>query len=421
MSKYIVTGGNSLCGKIKIQGAKNAALPILAASLLCDEKCEIHNCPDISDVKVTVEILNYLGCRATFENGTVSVNPTYTDKSDIPENLMRKMRSSVVFMGAILGKMKTAKCSYPGGCEIGSRPIDLHLKAFREMGVKVEEDGGFINCCADKFQPAKIMLTIPSVGATENIMLLACKSEGRTVIVNAAREPEIVDLQNFLNAMGAKISGAGKSSIEIEGVKKLHGVNYSVIPDRIAAATAMFALLSAGGSAEITHINTDHVDSIISVVRECGAKVECKGKSALKVQCTKRIKSPESLIQTMPYPGFPTDAQSQLMASLATADGTGVIKETIFENRFNVASELMKMGADITVLDCSAVIRGVKRLHGAPVAAPDLRGGAALVVAALGAEGITEIDNTNYIDRGYENLEKTFCTLGADIKRCEDN
>ena len=313
--------------------------------------------------------------------------------------------------------MKTAKCSYPGGCEIGSRPIDLHLKAFREMGVKVDEEGGFINCSIDKTKPSKIMLTIPSVGATENIMLLACKGEGKTVIVNAAREPEIVDLQNFLNAMGAKISGAGKSSIEIEGVKKLSGVNYSVIPDRIASATLMFSVLSAGGDAELECINTDHIDSIISVVRECGATVEYSGKNAVRVVCRNRINTPRNLVQTMPYPGFPTDAQSQLMASLAAADGTGVIKETIFENRFNVAGELAKMGADITVIDCSAVIRGVSKLHGASVLAPDLRGGAALVIAALGAEGVSEIGNIQYIERGYENFETTLSMLGADIKR----
>ena len=419
MSKYIITGGNTLCGKIKMQGSKNAALPILAAAMLCDEKCEIHNCPDISDVKVTVEILNHLGCKAVFENGTVFVDSSCADKFDIPENLMRKMRSSVVFMGAILGRMKKAKCSYPGGCEIGSRPIDLHLKAFREMGVEVAESGGFINCNIENSKPAKIILTIPSVGATENIMLLACKLEGKTVIVNAAREPEIVDLQNFLNSMGAKISGAGKSSIEIEGVKKLSGSCYSVIPDRIAAATAMFAVVSAGGSAEITHINTEHVDSIISVVRECGARVECASKSVLKVTCTKRPKALHSLVQTMPYPGFPTDAQSQLMAALTVSEGTSVIKETIFENRFNVASELVKMGADITVLDCSAVIKGVKRLCGAPVVAPDLRGGAALVIAALGAEGVTEISNIKYIERGYENLENALCGIGVDIKRAD--
>lgn len=417
MNKYIVTGGSPLCGKIKMQGAKNAALPILAAAMLSDGKCEIHNCPDISDVKVTVEILNYLGCKAVFENGTVFVDPSGVDKFDIPESLMRKMRSSVVFMGAILGRMKKAKCSYPGGCEIGSRPIDLHLKAFREMGVEVAEDGGFIHCVADKVKPAKIMLTIPSVGATENIMLLACKSKGKTVIVNAAREPEIVDLQNFLNSMGAKISGAGKSSIEIEGVEKLSGSSHSVIPDRIAVATVMFAVLSAGGTAEITDVNTDHVESIVSAVRECGAQVECMGKSSLKVISKRRPQALKSRVQTMPYPGFPTDAQSQLMAALALSEGTSVIMETIFENRFNVVPELVKMGADITVIDRSSVIKGTEKLHGAPVMAPDLRGGAALIIAALAAEGKTEIGNIEYIDRGYENVENIFCSLGADIKK----
>ncbi len=416
MNKYIVAGGRPLCGSIRIQGAKNAALPILAAVLLSDGKCEIHNCPDISDVKVTVEILNHLGCRTYFQDGTVFADPVGVDKFDIPENLMRKMRSSIVFMGAILGRMKTAKCSYPGGCEIGGRPIDLHLKAFREMGVTVLEDGGFINCTVDDIKPTKLMLTIPSVGATENIMLLACKAKGKTVIVNAAREPEIVDLQNFLNAMGAKVSGAGKSSIEIDGVEKLYGCSYSVISDRIAAATAMSAVLAAGGTAEITHVNAEHIESIVSVVRECGAVVTCKN-SALTVKSTKRPQALSSIVQTMPYPGFPTDAQSQLMAALARSEGTSVIKETIFENRFNVVSELVKMGADITVLDCSAVIKGVKKLHGAPVTAPDLRGGAALVIAALGAEGNTEISNIEYIDRGYENLENAFNSLGADIKR----
>lgn len=416
MSKYIITGGNTLCGKIKMQGSKNAALPILAAAMLCDEKCEIHNCPDISDVKVTVEILNHLGCKAVFENGTVFVDSSCADKFDIPENLMRKMRSSVVFMGAILGRMKKAKCSYPGGCEIGSRPIDLHLKAFREMGVEVAESGGFINCNIENSKPAKIILTIPSVGATENIMLLACKLEGKTVIVNAAREPEIVDLQNFLNSMGARVFGAGTGVITIYAVKKLHDSEYTVMSDRIEAATFACAAVATGGRLFLNGIRANHMRAVINVLKKCGATV-VEYPDCIDIIAQSSPICPD-YVSTRPYPGFPTDAQSLIMSVMSCSKGEGTVVENIFENRFGHASELKKMGADIVINGCSAYVRG-NALTGALVSSRDLRSGASLTVAALAADGESIIQKAEFIDRGYDSFEKKLESVGAKIERIE--
>ena len=415
MCKYIIQGGSPLCGSVPVQGAKNAVLPILAASIIAEGETVIHNCPDMYDVKITLEILRHLGCRVKRERDTVIIDSTNITTHEVPECLTRKMRSSVIFTGAILARLGIALCSYPGGCELGLRPIDIHLKSFRQLGVSINEEDGFIKCKLDKFCPGSVHLGFPSVGATENIMLLASRQKGRTVITNCAREPEIVDLQNFLNLMGAKITGAGSSVIEIEGVDKLYPAEKTVMSDRIVAATMMFLSAATGGEFILENIIPLHIDSICSLLKESGALIRTEN-DRLYIKCSDRLKAPDS-VQTMPYPGFPTDAQSQLMAALTTMKGTSIINETIFENRFNTAAELKKMGADITIKDRIAVIRGIESLRPANVTAPDLRGGAALVIAALSSPGKTEIDNICYIDRGYENFEKIITSVGGSIQR----
>ena len=415
MCKYIIQGGKPLCGEVQIQGAKNAVLPILAASIIAEGETVIHNCPDIYDVKITLEILRHLGCKAVRQGHTVTIDSTTLSTHIIPEELTRKMRSSVIFTGAVLARLGITECSYPGGCELGLRPIDIHLKSFRQLGVSVTEEDGFIKCSLGKFLPGHIHLGFPSVGATENLMLLACKQHGKTVITNCAREPEVVDLQNFLNMMGAKIKGAGSSVIEIEGVLSLSPTEKTIMPDRIVAATMMFLAAAVRGEFTLKNIVPLHIDSITSVLKECGALVRCET-DRIYISCKERLKAPDS-VQTMPYPGFPTDAQSQLMSAIATMKGTSIINETIFENRFNTAAELKKMGADITIKDRVAVIRGVKNLRPANVTAPDLRGGAALVIAALGTEGKTEIGNIHFIARGYEEFDKLIASIGGDIKK----
>ena len=415
MCKYIIQGGNPLGGSIDIQGAKNAVLPILAASVIAEGVTVIHNCPDIYDVKITLEILRHLGCKAERDAHTVTIDSSGISTYVIPEELTRKMRSSVIFTGAVLARLGVTECSYPGGCELGLRPIDIHLKSFRQLGVNITEEDGFIKCRLDKFRPGHIHLGFPSVGATENLMLLACRQSGRTVITNCAREPEIVDLQQFLNLMGARIKGGGSSVIEIEGVPSLYTAEKSIMPDRIVAATMMFLAAATGSDFVLQNIIPSHVSSITSVLRDCGADIRCEA-HRLNINCHGRLKATDS-VQTMPYPGFPTDAQSQLMAALATMRGTSIINETIFENRFNTAAELKKMGADITIKDRIAVIRGVKALRPANVLAPDLRGGAALVIAALGTEGKTEIGNICYIERGYESFDKLISSIGGNIQK----
>ena len=415
MCKYTIYGGNPLCGTVKIQGAKNAVLPILAASIIADGETVIHNCPDIYDVKITLEILRHLGCTVTLEGSTVKIDSTTLSTYIIPEDLTRKMRSSVIFTGAVLARLGITECSYPGGCELGLRPIDLHLKSFRQLGVDIYEEEGYIKCKLNKYLPGKIHLGFPSVGATENLMLLACKQKGKTVITNCAREPEIVDLQDFLNMMGAKISGAGSSIIEIEGVDRLIPAEKTIMPDRIVAATMMFMVAATGGEISLENIVPLHIDSIISLLSGSGARIDYET-DCLHIKCGSRLNAPDS-VQTMPYPGFPTDAQSQLMAALTLMNGTSIINETIFENRFNTAAELKKMGADITIKDRIAVIRGVKNLHPANVTAPDLRGGAALAIAALATEGKSEIENIHFISRGYENFDKNISSIGGKIEK----
>lgn len=413
MGKLIVHGGNRLSGNIKIHGAKNSVLPILAATVLCGDECIIDNCPKISDVEITLEILKSLGCTAEFKNGSIYINSSGFSKNEIPEHLMRKLRSSVVFLGSILAKSGKARCSIPGGCAIGKRPINYHLKAFETMGASASFDGKYIDVEQIKPKDSVVMLEMPSVGATENAMLFACLGERKTVIINAACEPEIVDLQNFLNKMGARISGAGTSAVTIYGVKKLHGTHHEIIPDRIEAATYMITAAAAGGELNISNVNPQHVKSISDILASCGTDIS-ESKSEICVKSAKRLNA-YPMINTRPYPGFPTDVQSVLMAAMASADGISVIVENIFENRFSTANELMKMGANIKLSGKRAVICGKAKLHGATVSAPDLRGGAALAAAAILAGGETVIENTEYIERGYENFENTLCSVGADI------
>ena len=415
MSAYIINGGNYLSGEIRIGGAKNSVLPIMAASLLNLSETVLLDCPRISDVDISVEILKRLGCKVFRDETTAVIDSSDINNFEIPFELMNKMRSSFIFLGAMLAVGGKAVCGYPGGCELGARPIDMHLKAFKKLGVRIKEQGGYISCDSSHFKACKVALDFPSVGATENIMLLACKQKGTTTIINAAREPEISDLQNFLNSMGAKISGAGSNKIKIEGVASLKSVKKRIMPDRIVAATMMFAACISGGNITLKNVNCSHIESVILLLQGCGADIYTHGDS-LDIICSKRLRFSDTLC-TMPYPGFPTDAQAQAVAAFSTMEGTSIVKETIFENRFNHASELKKMGADITVDDRIAVIKGVKRLSGAHVYAPDLRGGAALVIAALGAEGTTVVDNIHYIDRGYEQLDKMLSALGGDIKR----
>lgn len=413
-----IRGGNQLEGSVAVQGAKNAVLPILAATYINKGRSVIHNCPDLTDVRASFEILEHLGCEVKYENGTVVVDSADADGASVPDSLMSKMRSSVIYAGAILARKGVAEISYPGGCNLGYRPIDLHLNAFKKLGIMIREEHGriFLECGA--MAPSQIFMEFPSVGATENIMLLASSINGDTTILNAAREPEIADLQNFLNSMGARVRGAGTDIIEIRGGLKLHDCEYTVMPDRIVASTYMASVVCAGGEIEINGVIPNHISAFIAVIRECGASVHVRDKKIF-ISAPRYIR-PVKIINTMPYPGFPTDTQSLMMSVMAIAKGTGIIRENIFQGRYSHADELVKMGADISISDKTAVIRGVRSLSGCDVYAADLRSGAALVVAGLSADGETFVHNTGYIDRGYESLDRTLALLGADIERVED-
>ena len=413
--KIVVEGGRRLSGSIELQGAKNSVLPILAATILGDSPSVLHNCPRLTDVDAAVEILENFGCGVTQRENIIEIDPENMSRMEIPFCLMRKMRSSVIFLGAVLSRMKKAVLSSPGGCELGPRPIDLHIEALRKLGATITEDFGFFQCTADKIRGCQINLSMPSVGATENIMLAAAKSQGITTIINAAKEPEIEDLQSFLNKMGAKIFGAGTAVITIEGVEKLSGAEHTIIPDRIAGATYLCCAAITGGEIELTHANVNHLHSIISLLEETGCYVKTENNTIYLDQ--KGIISPIKTVQTMPYPGFPTDAQAILMAYLTLASGISVFIENIFESRFKHVGELCRMGADIRIIDRTAIVYGTKKLKGTQVQCPDLRGGAALLVAALAAEGVTEITEISHIARGYENVTQNLAKLGAKIQR----
>ncbi len=413
MSSYIIEGGKSLEGEVNISGSKNASLPIMAASILNSNVTRLYNVPNIHDTQITLEILKILGCKITKKSDKIIIDSKNMKKTEIPEELMRQMRSSVVLAGAIIGRFKKAKISYPGGCDIGARPIDLHLKGFKRLGIEIEENSGFINCKCENIIGNTVQLDFPSVGATENVMLAAVLAEGETIITNAAMEPEIVDLQNMLNKMGAKIVGAGTNIIKITGVKTLKEVSYTVMPDRIEAGTFLCAGAITGGKIKLNRVNVENVMPIIHKLEECGCKIEIF-KNSIKLEAPKKLKAVD--IKTMPYPGFPTDMQSVFATVLAVSKGTSMVVENIFESRYKYTNELRRMGAKITVEGKTAVIKGVRRLSGTNVTSTDLRGGAALVLAGLQAKGKTTVNNIEYILRGYEKLDQKLSALGAKIK-----
>lgn len=412
--KIFVEGGNQLKGETTVHGAKNSALPILAATLLIEGQSVIHNCPRLSDVDVSLKILSKLGCKCKREESTVIVDATNVSCDRIPDNLMREMRSSVVFLGAILSRCKSATVSSPGGCELGPRPIDLHLNALNELGYTINEHHGFITCVKEeKTAAAVINLPFASVGATENAILASCKLKGKTVIHGAAKEPEITDLADFLNGAGAKIYGAGSDTIEIYGVDKLFTTEHTVIPDRIVAATYMSAAAITGGEIILKGVIPSHLNYVLKSFKEAGCKITVSGNTIkfIAPEIIKRI----PLTKTVVYPGFPTDAGPCLVAMLTVAQGTSVFVENIFENRFKYIDELKRLGAKINIQNRVAVIEGVKYLSGAATQATDLRGGAALTVAALAAKGRTEIGEIHHIERGYEDITSVLSSLGAKI------
>ncbi len=413
MSYYIIEGGKKLEGEVKISGSKNASLPIIAATILNGKKSKIYNVPNIHDMQITLKILKYIGCKVSKNNDKIEIDSRYIKKKEIPEQLMREMRSTVILAGAILSRFKEVTFSYPGGCDIGARPIDLHLKAFKKLGINIDEEYGFIKCSCDKIVGANIDLDFPSVGATENIILASVLAEGKTVITNAAREPEIVDLVKMLNKMGAKITGEGTNVIEIEGVKKLQEVQYRVMPDRIEAGTFLCAGAITGGRVTIKNAMPEQLVPIMSKLEEAGCKITVD-KDKVELKAPQRLKAVE--IKTMPYPGFPTDMQSIFGSVLSVAKGTSVITENIFENRFKYLSELQRMGAKNKQKGNVAIITGVRKLSAASVKCTDLRGGVATVLAGLQAKGRTKVTNIEYILRGYENLDKKLNKLGANIQ-----
>lgn len=416
MSHYVVRGGQALRGEIPISGAKNSVLPILAATLLNGGRNVLHNCPDLRDVRSAIRILEHLGCKVIREGDTVTVDSAVVDRWDVPHELMREMRSSVIFLGPVLARCGKARLSLPGGCEIGQRPIDLHLSALRKLGVSIREQGGDILCEASDLHGRDVILSFPSVGATENTMLTATACPGVTRVINAAREPEIADLQLFLQKAGAKIQGGGESVITLTGETPRRDVEHTILPDRIETATFLCAAAACGGEVTLTNTEPEHVGTVIQCLLEAGCHIARAGRTI-----TLRAESPlsgMSTVRTMPYPGFPTDAQAPLMAAACTGTGTTLFIETIFENRFRHVSELARMGADIRVSGRTALVTG-KPLHGARVRSTDLRGGAAMVVAALAARGESVIEDLNHIDRGYEGLEHKLTALGADIRRVE--
>lgn len=418
MERLIIKGGTRLNGNLTIQGAKNSALPILAATLLCGGKSILKNCPILSDVDAAIKILEYLGCKVERNGNTVIIDSDNITKSEIPQELMHEMRSSIVFLGAIISRMAKAKLSFPGGCELGPRPIDLHISALKKLGVTIIEEYGTLNCSLTKgLVGTKITLSFPSVGATENIMLASVMAKGETVIHNAAQEPEIIDLANYLISRGARIKDAGKSTVIIEGVESLSDTEYTVMPDRIAAATYLCGAAITGGNVTLDSINTDDIDGILPILEQAGCKLQIYTDKIHIIGPS--IIRPVKNIRTMPYPGFPTDAQAPIMAMLCISSGTSMFVENIFENRYKHAGELVRMGADIKVEGKVAVVAGVKKLYGAQVVATDLRGGAALCIAALVADGTTTIGEIHHIDRGYEAIESELSKLGADIKRID--
>jgi len=419
VEKFIIQGGNPLSGLVEIGGSKNAALPILAATLLSETPSIIRNIPDLLDVNTMILVLQSLGVRIEkIAKGAYQIFPDSLIKSDAPYELIRKMRASFLVTGPLITRLRRAQVPLPGGCAIGSRPIDLHIKGFLHLGVQVSMHSGYVEAWVDQLHPGEIYLDFPSVGATENIMMLASVIPGDSVIANAAREPEVTDLANFLKAMGAKIDGVGTDTIVIHGTPKLYGCDYSIINDRIEAGTFCVAAAVTGGNVEIKGVNHVAMRSIVTKLEEIGARVTKVSEDSLLVSM--KVKPHATDIKTMPYPGFPTDMQAQFMTLLCLADGVSVITETVFENRFAHVGELERMGGNIKVEGRSAIVVGVEKLTGTQVTASDLRAGAALVLAGLAAEGTTNVYGVSHVDRGYENLEKKLLKLGASIKRVNE-
>ena len=417
MEKLFIQGGRRLSGTVKISGAKNAVLPVIAASLLASTPSVIEEIPDLDDVTTITEVLQYLGLNTRREPGRLFIDSTGIKSCEASYELVRKMRASFLVMGPLLSRFQEARISQPGGCAIGTRPIDLHLKGFEALGAEIIQGHGFIEARAPKgLQGAKVYLDFPSVGATENIMMAASLANGRTIIENAAQEPEIVDLANYLNAMGANVRGAGTNAIRIEGVKNLTGTTYAVIPDRIEAGTYMVAAAITGGDVLLKNVLYEHLKPLVAKLKEAGVAIE-QDVDQMRVTASGGLRAVD--IKTLPYPGFPTDMQAQFMALMSVADGSSVVSETVFENRFMHVDELKRMGANIRVDGRIAMLDGVKKLTGCPVTATDLRAGAALVLAGLAAEGQTEIGSVYHIDRGYDRIVDKLQGLGADISRRE--
>ena len=414
MSQIIIQGGKRLEGTLRVQGAKNSVLPILAATILHPGRTVLHRCPRLTDVDASVRILRHLGCEAKWEGDDLTVDAAGMSRWDVPDHLMREMRSSVIFLGAILARFGWAEMSYPGGCELGPRPIDLHLDALRKLGGEVLEEGGGIRCETKGLRGRELALSLPSVGATENAILAACGAEGETVLINAAREPEIVDLQRFLRALGCDVRGAGSSTVCVRGRRPTHDAEYTVMPDRIAAATYLSAVAAAGGEVELTGVDYRHLSTVTAALQEAGCRVAGEPDRVV-LRSTGALRA-IGTVQTAPYPGFPTDAQAVLMAALLRSRGSTVFVENIFENRYRHVDELRRMGASVSVAGRVAVVTGVPRLSGAAVRCTDLRGGAALLVAGAAAGGETAISQIHHIQRGYEDPVRDLGALGADIR-----
>lgn len=419
MSVWHIAGGNRLSGSVTVQGAKNAVLPIMAASVLAPGETELLNVPTLRDVNTTIRILRGLGCSVEREGDAVYIDSRPMSRSEIPHSLMRELRSSVIFLGALLARCGHARLSMPGGCELGPRPIDLHLMALRVLGAEIDERGGDLICSAPSgLHGAGIALPMPSVGATENAMLAACAAEGETVIMNAAREPEITELQTFLQTLGADVTGAGSATVRVRG-KKLEPfrVGHRIMPDRIVSSTLLCACAAAGGDVELRAVEPRHFSTVLHSLSECGCDI-MSNSASVRLRSGGNLKAPMPVI-TGSYPGFPTDAQPLMLAACLKARGTSVFVENVFQNRFRFTEELQRLGARIHTEGRVAVVTGVEALHGAPTVATDLRGGAALMIAALSAEGETDILDSGHVERGYESFDERLAALGADIRLSE--
>lgn len=415
--RLIINGGRKLQGKIKVDGAKNAFLPIMAGTVLCDGQIELENFCNLEDLNSMRVILKALGIDSEASTRSLYIDTKSVKNEKITHGLTQKVRASIFMLGPLLGRFRSAVVAYPGGCKIGARPIDLHLKAFRTLGARIVEKHGYIYCFGENLKAGDVFFDFPSVGATESLMMCACLLDGETTLKNVAKEPEIVDLQNFLNGMGAKISGAGTDCIKIVGVEKMHGGKFAVMPDRIVAGTYLLATAVCGGDVLVEGARFKDNESLVSFLKQTACQIETFN-DKIRLKVSKRLSSIEK-IETRPFPFFPTDLQSQMMVLQSVSKGVCLMQENLFENRFGVVPELKKMGVDIVVKDRTALVKGVEKLYGADVFASDLRAGASLVMAGMKAEGYTTVHNVEFIDRGYEKIEEKYSLLGADIKRIE--